>query len=100
MGEEGADAVIAKNLRMMDQLFQRLEVCCANELCRYPISALRQERFAVPGLGDVCATCHGMHQAISFMNPQLEDGAYFKLAHEAWKKEQDEWKKKRKRMDD
>jgi|SRR5208337_1093651 len=95
LGEEGSEAVIAKNLRIMDQLVQRLEVCCANPECKYPISAIRSERFAVPDVGDVCATCHGMYTAVSYMNPQLRNGMYFKNISEAEQREIQEFKRRR-----
>lgn len=98
IGEPGSEAVVARNLRMMDELFRRLETRCANELCQYPLSALRQERFAVPEFGEVCATCHGMYSAVSFMNPNLTKGNYFKDLHDAWLREIRDFKDKRKRM--
>lgn len=86
IGEEGADAVIAKNLRMMDELVQRYEKCCANPFCNYPISALRETSFAAPGYGDVCATCHDLWTALAF-NGKLVRYNYFKDLHEQWLKE-------------
>ena len=98
IGEPGADEVCNKNVRMMDGFFGILPNRCANEFCRWPISSLRINSHSVPGLGDVCATCHDMYTAVIFMNLKLNDSNYFKRHHEAWKKEQEDIKRKRRNM--
>jgi hypothetical protein len=97
IGEPGSEEVIHKNLQMMDGLFAMLEKSCSNEFCQYPISAIRMECFAVPNVGDVCATCYGMYQAISIMNPKLRHSQYFQARHNEWKREIEDFKRWRRK---
>jgi len=98
IGEPGADEVCRKNVKMMDGLFRVFTKKCANEFCQWPISHLRINTFAVPGLGDICATCHDLHTAVTFMNIGLTNSQYFRNHHDDWVREQDEIKKKRRNM--
>ncbi len=97
IGEPGSTEVIKKNVEMMDGLFKILTKKCGNPYCKYPISALRLENYAVPIYGDVCAVCRDLYTAVGF-NEKLLMSSYFRNHHEEWKKEQDEFKKKRRNM--
>ena len=98
IGEEGADEVCRKNVQMLDGLFRLLTKKCANPYCKWPISSLRITTYAAPNVGDVCATCHDLYGAITFMNLKLANSNYFRNHHEAWLKEIEEIKKKRRTM--
>jgi hypothetical protein len=98
IGEEGANEIVLKNVQMMDGLFQILTKRCANPFCQWPISHLRINTFAAPGVGDICATCHDLYTAITFMNLNLKNSQYFRACHEEWVKEQEERMKKRRNM--
>jgi hypothetical protein len=98
IGEEGANEIVLKNVQMLDGLFRLLTKKCANPYCKWPISSLRLTTYAAPNIGDVCATCHDLYSAITFMNLNLANSNYFRNHHEIWKREQDEIKKKRRNM--
>ena len=98
IGEEGSIEVCKKNTEMMDGLFKMLTKKCANPYCQWPISSLRLTTYAAPNIGDVCATCHDLYSAITFMNLNLANSNYFKNHHEIWLREQEELKKKRRTM--
>jgi hypothetical protein len=98
IGEDGANEVVLKNVQMLDGLFRLLTKKCANPYCKWPISSIRLTTYAAPNIGDVCATCHDLYSAITFMNLNLANSNYFRNHHEAWVKEQEEIKRKRKNM--
>lgn len=94
IGDPGADSVCHKNLRFMDQMFDRLEKRCAVPDCGFPIKSTTDTAVFVPGLGEVCKTCHEMYTALTFMNTLLHDPHYFKKAHDKWVEEEQANKKK------
>jgi hypothetical protein len=98
IGEPGAAEVCDKNVKMLDGLFLMVTKRCANPYCKWPISALRLTTYAAPGIGDICATCHDLYNAITIINLGLKDIHYFRRHHEEWKREQEEYKKKRRGM--
>ena len=99
IGEKGADEVIKLNLLTYEKLVAELETCCANPYCNYPISNLRKERYAVPEVGEVCATCYGVYQTLTNMNPCLKARPkYFMDLHEEHKKEIKDFKRRRREM--
>jgi hypothetical protein len=98
IGEDGANEVVLKNVQMLDGLFRLLTKKCANTYCKWPISSLRINTYAIPNVGEVCATCHDIHSSLTFMNLHLLNSNYFRDHHEAWTKEQEEIKRKRRNM--
>jgi hypothetical protein len=91
-----------KNVRIMDLLFQRLFRRCANPFCGWPIQVYRDQTYAAPFYGEVCATCHDLYTALSITNTQLSSPKWFHNAHDAWVEEEtrrkQEYKRKRRDM--
>lgn len=95
--EKGASEVCDKNIQFLATITETFTKKCANPDCGWPISAIRTDNFGALGYGDVCATCHDMFVAITFMNPHLRNPKYFMDLHEQWKKELEEEKRKKRR---
>jgi len=100
IGEEGASEVCDKNVQFMAAVAENYSKKCSNPYCRWPISALREENFIVPKVGEVCVTCHSMFVAVSFVNKELKNQYYFHHLQEEWEKQrEEEIKKKKKTME-
>ncbi len=97
VGEPGSEAVIERNLRLMDMVFDRLIKKCGNPFCLWPISVMRDANFATPEHGDVCATCHDLYSALTMANTKLLRTNYFRDAHNQWIQENDPNKNKERR---
>lgn len=96
IGEPGADVVCDKNVQLMARVFETLTKRCAHDFCKWPISALSVNTYTIPGVGDVCATCHDLYTALIFMNLKLSNPNYFKSHHDLWRIEQAEKAKENK----
>lgn len=92
------DSFERKNVAMLQSLTDALVKKCSNSFCRWPIKVFHDTNYAVPFVGEVCATCHDLHTAISIMNPFLKNGRFFSDAHFAWTREAEAQKQRRKNM--
>jgi hypothetical protein len=87
IGEEGADAIVHMNCRLLDLLMDRTSRRCSVEGCGWPISIFRDKNFEVPNIGPICTTCHDLYGAIIFTNIKLKNPNYFKNLHDEMVKE-------------
>lgn len=84
LGSPGVEAVMRTNCAFYDKVRTILTRRCKVPDCGYVISSI-EECFSLPEIGDVCALCYHMYQALS--NPGLKNPFYFKQHHAAWVKE-------------
>lgn len=87
-----------KNIHALQSLADGLFRHCANPFCGWPIKSNRDQNFQAPFVGEICATCHDIYVAISFMNPFLRVPKFFHNAHDEWVKETEKDKQHRKNM--
>jgi|SRR5271166_4628417 len=87
LGEEGADAIINQNCRLLDLLLDRVTKRCSVEGCGWPISIFRDKNFEVPEIGPICSTCHDLYNGITMMNHCLKNPNYFRNLHNEMVKE-------------
>jgi hypothetical protein len=84
-----ATKVIAKNVADYDRMRMILPRRCKVPDCGYVIAALTgQDIFELPDFGPVCGVCYHMHAALQA--PGLKNIYYFRWAHDAWKRSQNE----------
>jgi hypothetical protein len=87
-----------RNIALLQRVSECLIKRCANPFCKWPIRTVRDANYAAPFIGEICATCHDLYAAVSFMNPQLSNPKHFYNAHDAWVKEVQDIKRKRRNM--
>lgn len=92
------DTTERKNVHVVERVLDGLVKKCGNPFCKWPIRHVRDRDYSAPFYGEVCATCHDLHSALTIMNPCLKNTKYFYDAHDAWVKEVKAYKEKRKTM--